>query len=243
MPDGILPVWLWAAGYVVVALLIAVLWRGGGATAEPRRFALLGVFSAMMIVVMNVEILPFHFNLSVMTGIVLGPQFAVPAALIVNLILALMGHGGLTVAGLNSLVLSTEMVVGYSVFRLLARAGRPTALTAFAATVVGLAAGTAASFGIIAAGTPWVNRTLQTARMSPRQQGEVAEALRGAASGGHLDLARLALLMLGLGLIGWLLEGVLSSAVLVYLKKAFPDLFGGERKAPDTSADAGPAGA
>jgi cobalt/nickel transport system permease protein len=225
LPDGILPPWLWLAGYLLTALLIAALSRRGRVTIDPRRFALLGVFSAMMVLVMMLEIPPFssHFNLSVMTGIVIGPQLAVVAALIVNVILALVGHGGLTVVGLNTLVLSTEMLVGYYSFRLLARTGRPTVAAGFVATFVGLAAGTAASYGLIAAGSPWIDETMRSARMSP------GERLELSVSGAHLDLARLALIMFGAGAIGWLLEGILSSAVLVYLGKAFPGLMG-ERK-------------
>ncbi len=222
LPDGILPVWLWLAGYLLTALLIAVLSRRGQATAEPRRFALLGVFSAMMVLVMMLEIPPFssHFNLSVMSGIIIGPQLAVLAALIVNLILALVGHGGLTVVGLNTLVLSTEMLVGYYTFRLLARGDRPTMAAAFGATFVGLAAGTAASYGLIAAGSPWIDEMMRSARLSP------GERLELSVSGAHLDLARLALIMFGAGVIGWLLESILSSAALVYLEKAFPGLVG-----------------
>lgn len=220
-----LPVWLWASGYALMALLVAALWGLGQARTQPRRFALLGVFAAMMVLVMLLEVPPFgaHCNLSVVSGIVLGPQLAVPAALMVNLILALMGHGGLTVVGLNSLVLSTEMLVGYAVFRGLRRSRLRTGRAVFIATVVGLAVGTALSYGIIAAGAPAINHTLQSAAAGGKTEIEIR-----AVAGAHLDLVRLALIMFGAGLIGWVVEGLLSSFVVAYLGKAFPRLFGEE---------------
>lgn len=220
LPDGILPVWLWLSGYALTALVISVLWRGGKATAEPRRFALLGIFGAMMILVMMIEIPPFsyHFNLSVVTGIILGPQLAVLVALVVNLILSLIGHGGITVVGLNTLVLSVEMLAGYYVFRLLCRVRGSLSACAFLATVIGLALGAGVAFGIIALGTPAINHVLQTASLAP------GEELPPGVEGAHLNLARLAVLMFGIGAIGWILEGIVSSAILRYIQKVYPEL-------------------
>jgi cobalt/nickel transport system permease protein len=143
LPDGILPAWLWISGYAVTALLVAILWRGGTATAQPREFAGLGIFAAIMILAMLIEIPPFgfHFNLSVITGIILAPRRSVIAAFIVNLMLALAGHGGITVAGLNTLVLMVEMTAGYYAFGFL-RSRMHIYGAGFAATVVGLACGT-----------------------------------------------------------------------------------------------------
>jgi len=74
-----------------------------------------------MLVAMNLEILPlaYHINLSVVSGILLGPALGFLAAFIANLMLALMGHGGITVMGLNTLLLGSEAVLGHTVFHLL----------------------------------------------------------------------------------------------------------------------------
>jgi len=178
-----------------------------------------------MVLVMLLEVPPFgaHCNLSVVSGIVLGPQLAVPAALVVNLILALIGHGGVTVVGLNSLVLSSEMLVGQYAFRGLTRARMGTVPAVFIATVVGLGTGTAMTYGAIAVAAPWIDRALQSAGTGPGAEVELE-----AVSGAHLDLARLALIMFGVGLIGWVVEGLLSCFVVTYLKRAFPRLFGEE---------------
>lgn len=220
LPDGILPAWLWLSGYALSALIIGILWRRGKATEEPRRFALLGIFAALMIIVMMLEIPPFsfHFNLSVVTGIILGPQLAVLAALVVNLILALIGHGGITVVGLNTLVLSAEMLVGYYTFRALTRMHLSIPRASFLATVVGLVLGAVVGFGIIVAGSPWINHVLQISALRPGE--ELPPGLQSA----HLSLARLALIMFGIGVIGWVLEGILSAAILGYIARVYPEL-------------------
>lgn len=223
IPDGVLPAWLWVSGYIIVGLVIAILWRRGRATSEPRKFALLGILSAMMILIMMVEIPPFsfHFNLSVVTAIALGPQLAVLAALVVNLFLALIGHGGITVVGLNTIVLSSEMLAGYYIFRLLTRARLDLSRATFIATVIGLAIGTAIAFGIVAAGSPWIDRVLQTAALRPGAE------LPPGVEGAHLSLVRLAAIMFGIGVIGWVLEGILSAAIIRYVARVYPDLIVG----------------
>ena len=214
--------WLWAAGYLLTFLLIGALWRGGKATAEPRRFALLGIFAAMMVLVASIEIPPFsyHFNLSVVTGIILGPRLSVLAALMVNVILSLIGHGGITVIGLNTLVLSTEMIAGYLVFRLLSRVHLALTRSTFIATVIGLAIGTSVGFGTIALGSPWIDRALRAG---------VGEEFAHGIEGPSLNLARLAIIMFGVGAVGWIVEAILSAAVLSYLSKVYPDILRGSK--------------
>lgn len=211
------PAWLWLAGYAATAVVLALLWRRGTAGSAPRRFALLGFFSAVMILVMSLEnpVIPYHFNLSVVAGIILGPRLSVLSALLVNTILALLGHGGVTVIGLNTLTLTTEMLVGYAAFHALTRAQRPPGPSAFVATVCGLAAGTVLSFFMVAMAAPYIDAMLG------RFQGQDAHELT-AVSGGHLSLTRLAVLMFGLGAIGWVIEGVLSSAIIGYLARYAP---------------------
>ncbi|HEY3416812.1 MAG TPA: energy-coupling factor ABC transporter permease [Armatimonadota bacterium] len=220
LPDGVLPVWLWLAGYAATALLVAVLWWRGQATARPRRFARLGIFAALMVLIMSIEVPPisYHFNLSVVSGILLGPQLSVLAALMVNIILALIGHGGITVIGLNTLVLSTEMIIGYAVFRLLTWLRLPLRPAGFVATLFGLLAGTAGSYGLIALARPYIDRVLQTAELRP------GEELGPGIIGTQLDLLRLFILMFGLGAIGWIVEGILSSGILGFLQRTDPAL-------------------
>lgn len=218
LPDGILPPWLWVSGYLALSVLVAVLWHGGGATGRPRQFALLGIITAVLMLVMSAEVPPFgyHANLSVVAGILLGPRLAVLAALLVNIMLALIGHGGITVVGLNALVLALEMVVGWAVFRFGARWHMPLGPRAFLATVLGLAVGTAASFGLLTLSAPWIDRTLGAATLAP------GEELGPGIVAPQLNLWRLAMLMFGIGAIGWVVEALLSVAILRYLSRYYP---------------------
>lgn len=221
IPDGVLPVWLWVSGYLVAAVLIAVLWRLGRKGIDTRRFALLGIFAALMMLVMSIEFVVYHVNLSVVTCIILGPVLAIIAAFIVNLFLAFLGHGGITVVGLNVLVIAVEMLAGYGIFRLLMRVKTPLALAAGLAVFIGLGAGTAASYGIIALAAPAIDQSWQTVQQA-HEKPEVVEQAR--AGGRHLDLRRLAVIMFGAGMIGWVLEAMLSSAILVMLNRVYPGL-------------------
>jgi cobalt/nickel transport system permease protein len=223
LPDGILPFWLWAGGYVVAALLLLIAWRLGRQQTNVKRFALLGIFAAMMLLVMTIEIPPYHANLSVVTGIILGPSLAVLAAWIINLFLAFMGHGGITVAGLNTLVVAIEMLAGMAVFHGLRRLRVPLAVAGFLAVVIGLGLGTGASFGIIVAGAPAINASLR-APQAAHEHEEADSLLEEASHDGQLDLHRLAWLMFGLGSIGWILEGILSAAILTALNRVYPGL-------------------
>ena len=219
---------------LVTALLVTLLWRWQRNGADTKRFALIGIFAALMIVVMSIEIPPYHVNLSVVTGIVLGPALAVVASLIVNLFLAFVGHGGITVVGLNTLVIAVEMLAGYGIFRLLTRVRLKLAPAAFIAVVLGLALGTATSFGIVTLGAPAIDTAMVTRthehipgilqRLEGQARQRARDTIDTASSGGRLNLGYLAWLMFGVGSIGWVLEGVLSTAILVSLNRVYPNL-------------------
>lgn len=156
IPDGVLPWWLWVAGWLATLVAVGVTGRVAERADIRRRVPLLAVVSALMLVAMSSEIVPiaYHVNLTVIGGVLLGPVLAVIAAFIVEVVLALLGHGGVTVLGLNTVVIAAEMVVGWAFFRgLIAVAGRARVRpVAFAATVLTLALTTTALVGIVAIG-------------------------------------------------------------------------------------------
>jgi len=158
IPDGVLPWWLWLGGWALAFVLLAFA-SGRAKRAESRRAVpLIGAVSALVLVSMGSEIVPlaYHINLTVIAGVLLGPWLGAISAFIVVLVLALMGHGGITVVGLNTLVIATEMALGWALVRggarLLGRARiRPLAAVA---TVLTLAITTTMLVGIVAlAGT------------------------------------------------------------------------------------------
>lgn len=123
LPDGVIP-WPWLLlGFALTGLLVIVAGRRIPRDDLAARVPRVAVLSALMILGMSVPLgfIPFHMNLTVLAGILLGPWLGFVAGVAVNIILALMGHGGLTVIGLNSLVTGTEILLGALLFRALWR--------------------------------------------------------------------------------------------------------------------------
>src|SRR5512137_986574 len=163
LPDGVLPVWLWISGYFVAILVGAILLRFIKQKELTRRLPLLGMMAAAMVLGASVEIIPiaYHVNLTVISGILLGPSLIFLATFVVNVILGLFGHGGITVIGLNTLVLSLEGILGYYLFRLFWRALRRLVVASFLSTFLALLISTCAMIGIVSLGTTHYEELLQ----------------------------------------------------------------------------------
>ena len=154
-PDGVLPVWLWASGFIVAILIGTILLRLTKKEELTRRLPLLGMMAAVMVLGASVEIVPiaYHVNLTVISGILLGPSLIFLATFVVNVILALFGHGGITVIGLNTLILSIEGIVGYFLFRLFWKVLRRLTLPFFWPPFWPLLFSTFAMIGVVSLGT------------------------------------------------------------------------------------------
>jgi cobalt/nickel transport system permease protein len=229
-PDGVLPVWLWASGYVVVILLWTILLRSMKKDNLRRRLPLLGMMAAVMVLGASVEIIPiaYHVNLTVISGILLGPSLIFLATLVVNVILALFGHGGITVIGLNTLVLSIEGVAGYFLFRLFWRLLKKLTLAAFLATFLALAISTFAMIGVVSLGTSHYEELIHQESekgMIGFEFGKEKEAHQtGTAPGKEVNLKRFISIILPLGFIGWVLEGMITVLITRYIQRLRPDL-------------------
>lgn len=154
IPDGVLPTWLWVLGWVVTLAGVTVAGRVAERSDVRRRVPLLSVMAALMVVAMSSEIVPlaYHVNLTVIGGVLLGPVLSIIAAFIIEVILALLGHGGVSVLGLNTVVIASEMVLGWAAFKglmVLARR-RSVRVPAFIATALTLAVTTSLVVGIVA---------------------------------------------------------------------------------------------
>lgn len=245
IPDGVLPAWIVLAGWVLAGVLLVLVARRVEA-GERRRLPLLGVVSALMLVGMTVELVPigYHINMSVIAGILLGPALAFLAAFVVDLILGLFGHGGITVVGLNTLVIGAEAAIGYYTFRAFTRllGERASAgLRAGLATVLSLLLSTLLMIGIVAAST--VNPGEQAHHATAVEVEADQLVLRNPLGEGLLvwelqpqeeeqevhgmDLATFATLVLGLGAVGWTLEAVLTGLIVGYVRRLRPDLLKG----------------
>ncbi len=209
IPDGILPVWLWVSGLLVMAVVLALSFYRARSMDMKIKVPLLGALSAAMLVAMSVPILPgYHINLTIVTGILLGPSLGVIAAFIVNFILALLGHGGITVIGLNTLLLGSETVLGHALFTLFGRL--PVFWRSLLATIITLFITTTILIGIVG-----------VSHLDPEMlhHGEEHD-VHG--TGG--SLSAFALVVLSVGSIGWLLEAAITGAVIKFIAQVKPDL-------------------
>lgn len=241
VPDGVLPLWLVLAGWLITALLVTVSVRSARERDLRRKIPLVGAVAALMLVGMSSEIVPiaYHINLTVVDGILLGPGLSALTALVVVTLLALLGHGGVTVIGLNVIVIAAEMALGRWLFlrltRLLSR--RRIGLSAGIATVLTLALTTTLVVVIVAlGGTRATSR--ETGAFNPTQmrfenplsRGLIANegAKVGASEGAPLAIGRFALLVYTLGSIGWVIEALVTAGIVGFIAKVRPSLVSAE---------------
>jgi len=229
LPDGILPVWLWVSGYIAVILIWTILLRSMRKDELTKRLPLLGMMAAVMVLGASVEIIPiaYHVNLTVMSGILLGPSLIFLATFVVNVILALFGHGGITVIGLNTLVLSIEGIAGYFLFRLFWSVLRRLTLAAFFATFLALAVSTFAMIGVVSLGTPHYEELIHQEKggIIGFEFGKEKDThQKESVPGKEVNLKRFISIILPLGFIGWILEGVITVLIARYIQRLRPDL-------------------
>lgn len=206
VPDGILPWWLVLGGWAVLALVLSFILPQTRGLSAIRRLPRLGFLAAFMALTMSLEILPlaYHFNMSVFTGILLGPAVGFLAGLIVVIFLALSGHGGVSVIALNALFIGTEIVLGSLLYSLLRRTRCPPVPAAFVATVLSLAAGTS-----LMVATVWLGGVVP----SHTHHGQAPSSFH-----------TFEIVVYGFGAIGWAIEAFLTAAMIRYLAKVRPRL-------------------
>lgn len=252
VPDGVLPVWLWGGGWVAAIALLLVADRSSRHLEARRRLPLVGVVSALVIVAMSSEVVPiaYHMNLTVLAGALLGPSLSIISAFVVQVVLAALGHGGVTIVGLNTLMTASEMLLGWALLqgglRLLGT--KRAAPVAAAATVATLAVTTTMLVGLIAVSGTLGATERETGALdpesltfaSPFSEGALRIGLFSGGEHGHEDvhehalgdaehaealgLARFATVVYTLGSIGWVLEALVTAAIVAYLARVRPSL-------------------
>ncbi len=122
LPDGILPAVLWISGYFLTFIIIFVMSKKMDKEEVKRKVPFAGITAAIMLIAMSIPLgfIPLHFSLAVLCGILLGPGLGFITVFVVSLILASFGHGGITVVGLNTLIIGSEVLIGTYLFRILA---------------------------------------------------------------------------------------------------------------------------
>jgi cobalt/nickel transport system permease protein len=263
IPDGILPFWLWIAGYLIVILYLIGLGVYFKKHPHNKKLALIGIFAALMIIAMSIELVPigYHINLAALTGIILGPLFSVLSIFVVTLILGLIGHGGITVVGLNTLTISLEAIVAWAGFRFLKNKIKNLFLVTFLSTVIALFISTWGTIGIVYLGSGNLENIMhnhgqksekvfnfhlfdkhkdhehenlkdhgKAEHLHEHTDSSVTENLQQPATPEtpqklpHFSMQRFILLVMILGLIGWVLEGLITAFIINYIYKTKPDL-------------------
>jgi len=225
LPDGILPTWLWVTGFVVAILVWAIFFRLIKREDLGKRLPLLGMMAAAMVLGASVEVIPpvYHINLIVISAILLGPSLIFLATFVVNVILALFGHGGITVIGLNTLVLSIEGIAGYYLFRLLWKVLKKLSLATFLATFLALMVSTFAMIGVVSLGTSHYEELMHHEKETHHEQpgGETEVNLNRWIKAIALPL-----------FFGWILEGIITALMIKYIRRLRPDLLRVETQKP-----------
>ncbi len=213
IPDGILPVWLWLSGFILMSIVLGYALYRLRTMDTKKKIPLLGALAAAMLVGMSIPILPgYHINLSVVSGILMGPSLGLVAAFIANVILAFMGHGGITVIGLNTLLLGSEAVLGHTFFYLLGYR-LPIFWRAALATIVTLCISSAILIGFVAISH------IDPAMLHHGEDHGNIQAMQG-------SVATFAVLVFTIGIVGWLAEAAITGAVVKFISQVKPDLLG-----------------
>jgi cobalt/nickel transport system permease protein len=152
IPDGVLPPILWGPGLALALALLLLAVRATRREAA-RTVAYQGALGGLMLAVMSIPVplfaLEYCLTLAGPVGVLLGAAAGFQVAFVVCVILALLGQGGLTVVGLNALVLGAAVSVARPLYVRLA-AGRGAAASLAIATAVSQAVAGLCWFALLA---------------------------------------------------------------------------------------------
>lgn len=216
VPDGVLPLLLWILGYAIVIIFLFVAVRK--VRGEEKRGIYAAAMAAIMLVAMSIPLgVPYHLNLTVLAGIILGPWWALISTFVTNLILATFGHGGITIVGLNTIVTWFECLVGFYMFKVLQKAFMRKSwrfpMVGGVSTFTALVLSTVLVIGMVAASG------INPAEAIHRHNNGSGEA--------QISLTVFAALTFPIALVGAVIEAAVTSLILVYVKKVKPTLIPG----------------
>lgn len=210
IPDGVIsPIW-WILGYVFTFLILALLVKKMKGDEIRKKVPMTGIVAAIMMIAMSVPlgILPLHISLAVLSGILVGPGLGFIAVFVVNFILALISHGGITIVGLNTLVIGTEVLVGSYLYRILSKRIKQMPSTMIA-TALALILSLSLMIGI-------VSTAVGINEIAPHHHGVLANFQ-------YLTFTGWTALIVVFGL-GILLEALATALIVRYFIRVRPDL-------------------
>lgn len=154
VPDGVIPIQWSALCYVLIAAFLLLAFKRIQRQEIQKKVPFIGVLAALMLLTMSIPLgfMPFHLNMAVLVGIIAGPSLGFITVFVVNMLLGFLGHGGITVAGVNTLIIGSEVVMGSLIFRQLNKRVGPVP-SAGVSTFLSLVISTVLMVGIVAATT------------------------------------------------------------------------------------------
>ncbi|MDD3149536.1 MAG: energy-coupling factor ABC transporter permease [Candidatus Gastranaerophilales bacterium] len=218
IPDGVFPIWFWGLAYVIVFVYLAIILKF--CKTPTKKMALAGMFSALMLVAMSIELpIGYHLNFAVLAGILLGPTLSVLVIFVVNTFLAFLGHGGITVIGLNTIVLSLEALIAFGLYRFIFVKNKNIFIKGFLSAFISLVLTSFISAGIVYAGVH------DLSYMHHSHHGHKHEHnLEHHEQEMEFDIKKFLLLLIATGSIGWVIESSLTGGALQYIKKVKPEI-------------------
>lgn len=150
IPDGIMAWWIWLPATLAVVGIVFLIIKQWDNEQARRLVPLTAMVAALMLVTMSVPLffIPVHLSLAILAGLMVGPKMAFLAILVVNVLLATTGHGGVTLIGVNTLIKGLEMFVGTSLFQIFSKK-LSTIPAAIAATVLGVTLSVIVSLSLV----------------------------------------------------------------------------------------------
>lgn len=230
IPDGVLPIWLVLSGWLIALGILYFCVRRVRNIKLEKKLSLVGIVSALMIVGMTLEIVPivYHINMTVIAGILLGRALGFIAVFIVDLIVAMFGHGGITVVGLNTLIVGAEAVIGFHLFWLfssfLRNGGLSVAIPSALATIISLALSTSLMIGVVYVSHIKPESILGVDKKYSQEIAPLPTDSGKEINDKRMNIGAFAKLVFFLGIFGWILEAVITAFVIGYIYKVRPDL-------------------
>jgi len=198
--EGILTTPVWLAGYAGTAVLAAVTMRKLDMEEVPKISVITSVFFIASLIKVPLGPASIHLILNGLVGVVLG--WRAFAAIMLGIILQaiIFGHGGITVIGINSLMLGGGALIAYMVWQLRHRFSFKNREFVFGAL--------AGAIGTISSGIVLATALITT--------GEAFNVIAATVLAAHVPIM--------------LIEAAVVGASAAFLHKAKPDILAGRRQ-------------
>ncbi len=219
LEDGAFTIF-WVSAWTAAAALVifvALMRLGRGRLATPK-LAIASMCVAVGFAAFQIEIPVLggvHLNLTPLMGVLVGPALGTLSVLTINIFSAAIGHGGWSMIGVNTLVNSVEVILGYAVYRFSREYLKANRFSAgFASASIALTISALVAVAIVA----------------------ISE-IQGSSLTRAETIANMWVLALG-NIITGVFEGVVTGYIVSFLGRVRPDLLG---EKPDVKVERGEA--